>query len=422
MRFETPEADSTAIMCNELRKSFDRPYYRRFFTGHSGCGKSTEFTRLSRELADQFEFIRLSVQNELSPFSAQPFDVLEIMALLLVERAEKLGLELDLNLLEKVRDWFATVTITSLTESEKGAAAEVEAGAGVPGLFKSILSLRAKVQGQARYSGSRKEETVRNRLERISDLTRLSNDLYRECNKQLRHLHRKEWVFLIEDFDKESVAEQVVDQLFVRYAKLWSDLETHLVCTIPLWLGFGEKGAALPLHRRALVDIPVFGKDHQSHIKGRAILRGIIEGRVDPELFGLGVEEYLIQAAGGNLRDTFWLITEAANFAEVIGTPRIEKLQADRAVNALRNEYLKRLGETSQRDISYEDKAAVLVRVYTGSKPMVQDPVLYRLLRARVVHEYNDSYWYGLPPMIVDILIQQGRLPAGSRGGLESSP
>jgi hypothetical protein len=123
--------------------------------------------------------------------------------------------------------------------------------------------LRTKVQGQARYSGSRKEETVRSRLERISDLTRLSNDLYRECNKQLRRRCRKEWVFLIEDFDKESVAEQVVDQLFVRYAKLWSDLDTHLV------------------------------------------------------------------------------------------------------------------------------------------------------------HEYNDSYWYGLPPMIVDILIQQGRLPAGSRGGFE---
>jgi hypothetical protein len=51
------------------------------------------------------------------------------MALLLVERAEKLSLELDLNLLAKVRDWFATVTITSLTESEKGTAAEVEAGA-----------------------------------------------------------------------------------------------------------------------------------------------------------------------------------------------------------------------------------------------------------------------------------------------------
>jgi hypothetical protein len=341
------------------------------------------------------------------------------MALLLVERAEVLGLDLDLSLLEKVRDWFATVTITSLTESEKENAAEVDAGAGVPGLFKSILSLRAKVQGQARYSGSRKEETVRSRLERLSELTRLSNDLYRECNKQLRHRHRKEWVFLIEDFDKESVAEQVVDQLFVRYAKLWSDLETHLVCTIPMWLGFGEKGAALPLHRRALVDIPVFGKDHQPHTKGREILRGIVEKRVDPMLFGYGVEEFLIQAAGGNLRDTFWLMTEAANFAEVTDAPRIEKRQADRAVNALRNEYLKRLGETSQRDISYEDKAKVLVSVYGGRDTIVQDPVLYRLLRARVVHEYNDRYWYGLPPMIVDILIQQGRLPTSSKGGLE---
>jgi hypothetical protein len=90
-------------------------------------------------------------------------------------------------------------------------------------------------------------------------------------------------------------------------------------------------------------------------------------------------------------------------------------------VNWLRREFLQRLGETSAEvAIDYEKKAEVLVNIYNSAgERVVQNPVLYRLLRARVVHEYNDTYWYGLPPMMVDILIDQGRLPAGSPGGLE---
>ena len=118
----------------------------------------------------------------------------------------------------------------------------------------------------------------------------------------------------------------------------------------------------------------------------------------------------------------FHLTAEAALLAEIAGQQRIGKPQADRATNLLRNEYLQRLGETeAANEIPYETKAAKLVEVYEegSSRRLVQDPMLYRLLASRVVHEYNDTYWYGLPPLVVDILIQQRRLEAGSKGGLE---
>jgi hypothetical protein len=217
------------------------------------------------------------------------------------------------------------------------------------------------------------------------------------------------------------VAEKVLKTLFVDHANVWSDLQVHFICTIPLWLAFGPEGAALPFRRRAIVDIPVFDRKHAPYEPGRRILRGILDKRLEPGLFADGVREQLIQAGGGNLRDMFFLVGEAANFAEILGRPQIEAPQGSRAINALRNEYLQRLGETSPQDhIPYKEKVAVLQTIYKQTEgQIVQDPVLHRLLRSRVVHEYNETYWCGLPPLIVDILLQQGHLKEGSKGGLE---
>ncbi|MBA3974870.1 MAG: hypothetical protein C0504_11710 [Candidatus Solibacter sp.] len=421
-RFESREADTTAIMALELRQRHGGVFYQQFLTGHSGTGKSTELTRLSRELSDRFEFLRLSAQSELSPFSTKPFDLLEVMAILLVERANELGLSLDGKLLQQLSDWFSEVTETRVTERTLSAESVAAAGASLPSIIQSFLSLSVKVKGEAKYSGSRSDEAVRKRLQRLPELTSLCNELFRHCNEALVKSTGKEWVFLVEDLDKKSVAEQVLNQLFVQYSNIWRDLRVHFICTVPLWLTFGETGALLPFRPRTLVDIPVFDATHQPNHTGRRVLREILDKRVDTALFGEGVEEHLIQAAGGNLRDMFHLVSEAANFAAVTGQPLIQMEHAKRAVNGLRNEYLRRLGETVQENvIPYSEKVTKLTDIYEGGDSrLVQDHVLYRLLRSRVVLEYNDTYWYGLPPLVVDILIQQGHLPGNSKGGLES--
>ena len=63
----------------------------------------------------------------------------------------------------------------------------------------------------------------------------------------------KDWVFLIEDFDKESVADQVLDQLFVRYRNIWSELDVkfhlHHSAVVDLRRESGRSPAA-PMHSR----------------------------------------------------------------------------------------------------------------------------------------------------------------------------
>ncbi len=274
------------------------------------------------------------------------------------------------------------------------------------------------MKGEAKYSSDRAEEYVRQRLQSMSELRELVNTVCLEINSLLPSA--KELVFLIEDLDKQSVSEAVLDTLFFKYANLWPELRVHFICTIPLWLSFGEKGANLRVERKVIVDIPVFDQNHQPHRAGRDTLAHILDKRVAPGLFSPGVKEFLIQAAGGNIRDMFAVTAQAATFAELAELDRVEISQATRAVNGLRNDYLRRLGETDpQTAIPYDKKAELLVKIYNDGQSVIQEPVLYRLLRSRVVHEYNDTYWYGLPPLMVDILMQQGRLPEGSLGALE---
>ncbi|MBI4904837.1 MAG: hypothetical protein HY820_14445 [Acidobacteria bacterium] len=418
-RFQSVEADTTAFMRLELEKNYRGSPYRRFLTGHSGSGKSTELTRLSLDLSQKFEFIRLMAQDELSPFSAQPFDLLHLMALRITERARDLDLSMSESIHKRLEIWFSQVTTKETQRRGTGSSAEVSASVGTPKLW-SFLQMAATVKGEAKYSSDRTEESVRQRLQRLSELRDLANDVFSEANIALLNSTGREWVFLIEDLDKQSVSEAVLETLFVKYANLWAELQVHFICTIPLWLTFGEKGANLRLETKVLVDIPVFDQTHRVHNKGREILGNILDKRVSPELFAAGSKEFLVQAAGGNLRDMFSITAKAATFAELRGLSQIEMPQAERAVNDLRNEYLRRLGETNpETEIPYEQKAKVLQEIYRGSPRIIQTPVLYRLLRSRVVHEYNRTYWYGLPPMMVDILIQQGYLDAGSRGGLE---
>lgn len=63
-RFADRMADPTVLFILDLKKSLKGVHFRRFLTGHSGTGKSTEITRLSLELKDSFEFLRIRAQDE----------------------------------------------------------------------------------------------------------------------------------------------------------------------------------------------------------------------------------------------------------------------------------------------------------------------------------------------------------------------
>ncbi len=420
--------DQVEPMALNLGWSSGGAFYKAFLYGHSGVGKSTELTRLIRKVADSYRAIRFSVAKELNPGSFKPTDVLLLMMIRLVEQAhqplEKGGADgmPSEGLLKAILDFFAHETSTRIEDTRTA----IEGGAGIgppaSSTLAKVLGLFASVKGEIKYAVDRKREVVEYRLSRISTLIDLLNRLLDECNELLQDRTGCEWLFIGEDFDKAGIPLRLNEELFLNYANIFKDLRSHFVFTLPVGLAYTGKSALLPLPSDCMLclsDTPVFDPDHKPHRAGRAALSEILEARAVPDLFEGVQMRRLIVASGGNLRDLFSLVGHAARNA-ILRPSKNGKINASDAYKAivhLRTEYRDRLGQgPSEEDpINYKDKAERLRAIYNSDKKAdIPDPVLHALLRARVVQEFNGERWFGVHPLVVDILASHGIIDAGA--------
>lgn len=286
-----------------------------------------------------------------------------------------------------------------------------------PGLF-------ANLKGEFKYAAARSIKKVEYRLERLSALIELANKLLEECNRLLRDTTGCEWLFIGEEFDRPSIKPGLVEDFFLNYSSIISDIQAHLVFTVPIGLVYSEESTQLPCPRDRIYIVPdtqVFDREHEEFKPGRAALREVLEVRVSPRLFGAGQMKRLIVASGGNLRDLFSMVNQAAGLARLrpAAKRKIGKVDADRAINELRTDYRGRLGvgPYDAAKLTYAQKARRLVAIYNQEPDYdVPDPVLYSLLNARAVQEFDGERWFGVHPLVVDILAAQGRLKAPEGG------
>jgi hypothetical protein len=407
----------------------DRRYFKACVMGHRGVGKSTEISQLLLQIQSKFQPIRFSAVSVLDPGSFKPLDVLLVMIIDVVEQMAKPIAQGGANdrpsdyRLRELWDWFATTKITR--ESSRNATITAEAGAGVKedSLWEKVLGLFANLKGEMKYASSRKEEVVEYRLSRLSDLIEIANRLLDECNEKLEKATGKQWLFIGEDFDRAGIPNQRIEDLFITYANIFQDLRSHLIFTLPIGLFYSGKAARLPFAQDCsfvIPDTPMFGQDHAVNATGRGAVRTALAARMDLSLFESDVLERLMVASGGNLRDLFGLINFAADGATLRGASQMNDQDADAAIVNLRSDYERRLGQSpfDADVITYDDKVKMLKRIYDGEKEaQITNPVLYSLLNARSIQEFNGQRWFGVHPLVVDILVGQKHLAAGAAGG-----
>ena len=422
--------DKVARLQNGLKQAYkkEKPY-KAFLMGHPGVGKSTELTRLIERVKGTFRVIRFSATREIDGLNFKPFDIVLIMMAEVAERTAKpigeggAGKRISDALLEKIWDWFATETETQTQATQKGA--EIAGGLGVPGdsFLAKTFGLFATLKGEIKYSANREVTKVQQRLNRLSTLIEVANQLLNECNDYLLAEVHREWLFVGEDFEKPGIPVAQTENLFLEYSNIFNELRTHLIFTLPITLGYGDRAAMLPFARDrvfSIPDTPVFRPDHTSHDDGRSALTAVLEARVSTELFEEGQMMRLIVASGGNLRDLFSLITYAGQTSLIDNPPRpkINPSDVDAAIANQTKLYRGLLGESlrSGGAISYETKADRLVKLYQQDpNAQIPDTVLYSLLLSRAVQEFGDNS-FGVHPIVVDILSSQGRIGHAVKG------
>jgi hypothetical protein len=409
-----------------LTKAYQRStYFKACVMGHPGVGKSTELSRLVQNVGEKFRTIRFSAVSELDPVNFRPLDVLLIMMIEVAQQTAKV-VEPPSARLQEIWDWFAQDKDTR--ERVTSTTAQIEAGTGVKGdsLWAKVSLLFANLRGELKFAATRKTEVVEYRLSRLNDLIEIANRLLDDCNRLLRDADRQEWLFIGEDFDKTSVPTARVEELFLAYSHIFRDLRTHLIFTVPIGLYYSDKAAQLQFEKNCsliIPDTPVYGQDHSPNESGRAAIQAVLEARMNLDLFEPGQMLQLVVASGGNLRDLFGMVNYAAVSALLRPTnnDKISAVDVNRSLVKYRSDYERQLGQSpfDRQTITYSEKAALLERIYMGEKvAQVPDPVLYSLLSARAVQEFNGQRWFGVHPLVVDILAEQKKLNPSVDGGV----
>ncbi len=421
--------DHVDLLALGLERAHGGSFFKAFLMGHPGVGKSTELSRLAQRIEERYSPIRFSVTTELDPSSFKPFDVLLYMMAEVAERTARPQAEGGAGAapsdarMQELFEWFTVETRTVSRSTQR--LGEITAGAGATGdsWWAKALGLFASLKGEIKYASDRKVELVEYRLSRLSTLIELANRLLDECNRLLRETTGREWLFIGEDFDKPGIPPAQLEEFFLDYGNVVKDLRAHLIFTLPITLGYSQQAVRLPVpDSHTIPDTPVFRADHGVHRKGRKAVRSVLEARVDPELFERGVVSQLVVASGGNVRDLLLLASQAADLAFLAGAEAVARSHARSAIDRLRLEYTRRLGASpfDKDEISYEDKAGRLLKIYEGeASAEIPDAVLYSLLRSRAVQEFNGKGWLGVHPLVVDILTSQGRLPDSAAGGMQ---
>jgi len=389
-----------------VKQRYQSTPLRLFLAGHTGVGKSTELSKLIEALHNQFNVIRLSA-SDLDPVGFKVFDVLLLMMMAVAENTAKpcaeggAGQEPPKARLEEIKQWFNTAKFAFLEKKELSG--QIEAGGGLDkgSPWAELFGLFARARGEVKYATTRQKEVVEYRLSQVDTLLKSANRLLLDCNRLLMKACQKEWLFIWEDFDKR-IAPERVEELFVTYSNIFLDLNTHVIFNIPVSLSNSARNQ-LPFECFTLPDIPVFQANHEPYFLGREALRSVVKARGNLELFAEGQLDRLIVASGGNIRDLFTMIIYAATSAN----EKIEAADVTDAINDLRRQYRNGLGQSEfDRDgVTYEQKYKRLLELYQ-QKPQAKIPdlILYNLLRSRAVLEFNGKGWFGLHPLVVDVL------------------
>ncbi|GAB4468190.1 MAG: hypothetical protein OHK0037_25530 [Elainellaceae cyanobacterium] len=412
-----------------LRRAYsDGIPFKACVMGHRGVGKSTEISRLLERVKGQFRAIRFSAMTALDPGNFRALDVLLLMMAEVTEQTNRpveqggAGKRPSEQRLQEIWDWFATET--EMRSQAQDTALQLAAGAGIQAdsLWGKVLGLFANLKSEIKFASTRKVEIVDYRISRLTKLIDIANTLLDECNEHLRMSSGHEWLFVGEDFDRAGIPNERTEELFVTYANLFQDLRTHLIFTLPIGLYYSSTAPRLPFPMDCsfvIPDTPVYDPLHKLNRRGCTAVAKVLQARMDLNLFEKNQLIRVAIASGGNLRDLFALVNYAADTAQLRSAAQISAADLDAAIVNLRSDYERRLGQSpyDREVVTYDHKVERMKRIYAGDQEaQMTDPVMYSLLNSRAVQEFNGQRWFGIHPMVVDILGRQGHLTAGKQG------
>lgn len=306
------------------------------FTGHRGCGKSTELQRIRRQWEQDYWVIYLEANEETDINDAEYTDFYLIVIKQIEFALREMGLSFDSGLLKGFEDWFKDVTQETerTVESSVNVEAEASLGSSAPFIAKLLVKLLAQIKGS-----DKRKTVIRQALQR--DISRLKADvnlLLRDAYQKIKGRYPKGFLVIFDNLDR--VPPEVGNHLFFDYAAQLQELNCTIIYTVPISVLCSSKNIVNTFgepHIVSMVNVYQLVRDRcelDDNPEGIKSVAQIIEKRVDvAQVFESQTEVMnLVRESGGHVRQLMQMVRSACQTASTRKHIKIQAEDVDYAV------------------------------------------------------------------------------------------
>ncbi|BAZ29847.1 hypothetical protein NIES4074_22940 [Cylindrospermum sp. NIES-4074] len=372
----------------------------QLFTGHLGCGKSTELLRLKAELEEQqFQVVYFESTRVLEMADVDVTDILLAIAGQVSENLEAMQIRLKPSYFTRL---FTEVVDFLQTPIELGVEAELSVG---------IAKITAKTKESPQLR-RRLRDYLEPRTENI--LQSINQELLQPANAVLKSKGKKGLVVIVDNLDRVAIrplpsGRSLPEYLFIERGEQLRKLNCHVVYTIPLAITFSNDSAELQ-HRlgggvapKVLPMIPVRSRTGEIFPEGLELMRQMVLARAFPDILvgdrlGLITEVFdsletldrLCLISGGHVRDLLGLLFDCLRDQD----PPFDRDCVELVIQRQRD-YRAKAIDPHEWDLIFQ----------VVQKQRVGGEIEYHtLLRSLFVFEYRDrrGAWFAVNPVLAE--------------------
>lgn len=409
----SPVRKTKAIALVKTILNFKKPeeFTTILFTGHRGCGKSTELKRIEKDLQQDYLVIYLEADKEIDIKDARYTDLYLVIIKQVEYELRKIDIKFDQELLKNFENWFKEITEESEETVEKSVSmtGTLEVSSSpfpVPFIAKLLVKVLAQIKGS-----DKSKKIIRETLEQ--DISRLQSDLnllLRDGLKKLRAKFPNYKGFLIIFDNLDRVLPTVGNHLFFDYATQLQELDCNIIYTVPISVLYSEKRLSNFFDSPNIVPmINIYNLDRKRkddldyNQEGLKAMASLIEKRVKiDDIFEANQDlQELAKASGGHVRQMIQMMRTACLLASSNSRNKIKK---EDVIDAIKQEQF-----DFERVIPLEHYP-ILAQVYL-TKDIGKNEIGQLMLFNTSVLEYNrNARWTYVNPVVRQIVAFQDAL------------
>lgn len=395
--------DLAAIIARRIRRC-DRTesptFTKLLFSGHRGCGKTTELFRLKHKLEEQGYFVvYFDVEEELDIADLKYLDVVVTLAQETerqLRESEVVSIVLDPELLEQIAYWFGMTIISAERGLDTERTLGTEFGLGVESPALVLAKMLATVRGEIKGSNKQREVYRRQLEQNVWDLVVHINHLLDDAQIRLKEVGSAGLVVIVDGLEKviyQEIGEgrrSSHEVLFIEHGEQLKAPRCHTIYTIPLSLLFNRNVTQVFPSGYFLVPmVKITEENGDPQLSGREALYQVVARRLDVSAVfeSADLVRQLVEMSGGHVRDLLRLVRYAFDYTD----ERVTAEHVKSACQRLLNEY--------DRLVRDEDLPRLL-QVHRQRR-IPTDPEFSLLLFNLLVLEYwNGHPWADVHPAV----------------------